>query len=206
MRIAVFGLGYVGTVTAAGLASRRHHVCGVDVDEMKVGLIRDGRSPVVEPGLDELVAAGVSKGFLTATTDAREALECADVSLICVGTPSTPQGSTGLEYIRRAVGDIRAAMDAARRPGSAGGGPRPAPAPPVSGFHAVVVRSTVPPGTGDDVVAPVFADVPEGWSVGTAMCPEFLREGCGVADFFAPPFVVVGTDRARVKQVLGRLF
>jgi GDP-mannose 6-dehydrogenase len=192
MRIAVFGLGYVGTVTAAGLASRRHHVCGVDVDEMKVGLIRDGRSPVVEPGLDELVAAGVSKGFLTATTDARAALECADVSLICVGTPSTPQGGTDLEYIRRAVGDIRAAMDVAR--------------PPVSGFHAVVVRSTVPPGTGDDVVAPVFADVPEGWSVGTAMCPEFLREGCGVADFFDPPFVVVGTDRARVKQVLGRLF
>src|SRR3954468_1023483 len=192
MRIAVFGLGYVGTVTAAGLASRRHHVCGVDVDEMKVGVIREGRSPVVEPGLDELVAAGVDKGFLTATTDAAQALECADVSLICVGTPSTPQGSTDLEYIRRAVRDIRAAMDVAR--------------PPVSGFHAVVVRSTVPPGTGDDVVAPVFADVPEGWSVGTAMCPEFLREGCGVADFFDPPFVVVGTDRARVKQVLGRLF
>jgi GDP-mannose 6-dehydrogenase len=159
---------------------------------MKVGLIRQGHSPVVEPGLDELVAAGVDKGFLTATTDAAEALECADVSLICVGTPSTPQGSTDLEYIRRAVGDIRAAMDVAR--------------PPVSGFHAVVVRSTVPPGTGDEVVAPVFADVPEGWSVGTAMCPEFLREGSGVADFFDPPFVVVGTDRARVKQVLGRLF
>jgi GDP-mannose 6-dehydrogenase len=194
MRIAVFGLGYVGTVTAAGLASRRHHVCGVDVDEMKVGLIRDGRSPVVEPGLDELVADGVAKGFLTATTNAAEALECADVSLICVGTPSTPQGSTDLGYVRRAVADIRQALDAVR--------------PPVSGFHAVVVRSTVPPGTGDDIVAPVFADLPEetGWTVGTAMCPEFLREGSGVADFFDPPFVVVGTDRARVKQVLGRLF
>jgi GDP-mannose 6-dehydrogenase len=194
MRIAVFGLGYVGTVTAAGLASRRHSVCGVDVDEMKVGLIREGRSPVVEPGLDELVAAGVAKGFLTATTDAAEALERADVSLICVGTPSTPHGSTDLEYVRRAVADIRAAMDRVR--------------PPVSGFHAVVVRSTVPPGTGDEVVAPVFADLPEGtgWTVGTAMCPEFLREGSGVADFFDPPFVVVGTDRARVKQVLGRLF
>ena len=194
MRIAVFGLGYVGTVTAAGLASRRHHVCGVDVDEMKVGLIRGGRSPVVEPGLDELVADGVAKGFLTATTDAAEALECADVSLICVGTPSTPQGSTDLGYIRRAVADIRQALEVVR--------------PPVSGFHAVVVRSTVPPGTGDEVVAPVFADLPAetGWTVGTAMCPEFLREGSGVADFFDPPVVVVGTDRARVKQVLGRLF
>jgi GDP-mannose 6-dehydrogenase len=195
MRIAVFGLGYVGTVTAAGLASRHHHVYGVDVDEMKVGLIREGRSPVVEPGLDELVASGVAEGFLTATTDAAEALESADVSLICVGTPSTTQGSTDLGYVRRAVADIRRALDVAR--------------PPASGFHAVVVRSTVPPGTGDEVVAPVFADLDEeesGWSVGTAMCPEFLREGCGVADFFDPPFVVVGTDRARVKQVLGRLF
>src|ERR671939_207964 len=194
MRIAVFGLGYVGTVTAAGLASRRHHVCGVDVDEMKVGLIRDGRSPVVEPGLDELVADGVAKGFLTATTDAAEALECADVSLICVGTPSTPQGSTDLGYVRRALADIRQALDVVR--------------PPVSGFHAVVVRSTVPPGTGDEVVAPVFADLPAetGWTVGTAMCPEFLREGSGVADFFDPPFVVVGTDRVRVREVLGRLF
>src|ERR687883_1392133 len=194
MRIAVFGLGYVGTVTAAGLASRRHRVCGVDVDEMKVGLIREGRSPVVEPGLDELVADGVAKGFLTATTDAAEALECADVSLICVGTPSTAQGSTDLGYVRRAVADIRRAMEVAR--------------PPVSGFHAVVVRSTVPPGTGDEVVAPVFADLPAetGWTAGTAMCPEFLREGSGVADFFDPPFVVVGTERARVKQVLGRLF
>jgi GDP-mannose 6-dehydrogenase len=80
--------------------------------------------------------------------------------------------------------------------------------PPVSGFHAVVVRSTVPPGTGDEVVAPVFADLSAetGWTVGTAMCPEFLREGSGVADFFDPPFVVVGTERARVRQVLGRLF
>src|SRR3954470_17318147 len=194
MRIAVFGLGYVGTVTAAGLASRQHHVCGVDVDEMKVGLIREGRSPVVEPGLDKLVATGVAKGFLTATTDAAEALEGADVSLICVGTPSTPQGGTDLTYIRRAVEDIRRALDVIR--------------PPASGHHAVVVRSTVPPGTGDDVVAPVFADLPEdtGWTVGTAMCPEFLRGGSGVAAFFAPPFVVVGTDHARVKQVLGRLF
>jgi GDP-mannose 6-dehydrogenase len=194
MRIAVFGLGYVGTVTAAGLASRGHDVCGVDVDEMKVGLIRKGRSPVVEPGLDDLVADGVATGFLRATTDAAEALEHADVSLICVGTPSTPQGSTDLSYVRRALGDIRAALAVAP--------------PPASGFHAVVVRSTVPPGTGDDVVAPTFADLggQAGWAVATAMCPEFLREGSGVADFFDPPFVVVGTADPRVRQAMGRLF
>src|ERR1700750_3038001 len=86
MRIAVFGLGYVGTVTAAGLASRGHDVCGVDVDEIKVGLIRQGRSPVVEPGLDDLVASGVAAGRLSATTRPADALAGADVSLLCVGT------------------------------------------------------------------------------------------------------------------------
>jgi GDP-mannose 6-dehydrogenase len=194
MRIAVFGLGYVGTVTAAGLASRGHEVCGVDVDEVKVGLIRQGRSPVVEPGLDELVAAGVAAGGLHATTDAAEALRGADVSLLCVGTPSTPQGSTDLSYLRRALEDIRTAL--ADTP------------PPASGFHAVVVRSTVPPGTGDEIVAPTFADLDarSGWEIGTAMCPEFLREGSGVADFFDPPFVVAGAAEPRVHEVLARLF
>jgi len=194
MRIAVFGLGYVGTVTAAGLASRGHDVYGVDVDEIKVGLIRQGRSPVVEPGLDDLVAGGVAAGGLHATTDAAEALESADVSLLCVGTPSTPQGSTDLSYLRRALADIRSALGTVR--------------PPESGFHAVVVRSTVPPGTGDEIVAPTFADLPEesGWRIGTAMCPEFLREGSGVADFFDPPFVVAGAGDPQVHDVLADLF
>ena len=138
MRIAVFGLGYVGTVTAAGLASRGHEVWGVDVDPVKVHLIRSGRSPVVEPGIDELVASAVGAGDLSATTDPVVALNRADVSLLCVGTPSMPQGGTDLIYLRRALEDIRGAFAVAR--------------PPASGFHAVVVRSTVPPGTGDDVV------------------------------------------------------
>jgi GDP-mannose 6-dehydrogenase len=194
MRIAVFGLGYVGTVTAAGLASRGHQVCGVDVDDMKVGLIRAGRSPVVEPGIDELVAKSVASGFLHATTEAAEALEGADVSLVCVGTPSTPAGSTDLNYLARALNDIRASLEVA--------------SPPTSGFHTVVVRSTVPPGTGDEIVAPTFADLPaeRGWTVGTAMCPEFLREGAGVADFFDPPFVVVGASDSRVRQALAQMF
>jgi GDP-mannose 6-dehydrogenase len=194
MRIAIFGLGYVGTVTAAGLASQGHEVCGVDVDTVKVDLIREGRSPVMEPGLEQLVAEGVRSGLLRATTDPVEALERADVSLLCVGTPSSPQGSTDLTYIRRAAEDIRRAFDTAT--------------PPASGFHAVVVRSTVPPGTGDDVVAPLFSGgpLPDGWTVGTAMCPEFLREGSGLADFFAPPFVVVGARNERVTALLSELF
>src|SRR5689334_23206832 len=135
MKLAIFGLGYVGTVTAAGLAAQGHDVCGVDVDSVKVDQISSGRSPVVEPGVDELIAAAVERGTLRATTDPRAALDQAEISLICVGTPSSPRGGTDLSYLRRALEDIRRSMDAVR--------------PPASGFHAVVVRSTVPPGTGD---------------------------------------------------------
>jgi GDP-mannose 6-dehydrogenase len=194
MRIAVFGLGYVGTVTAAGLAARGHQVCGVDVDTVKVDLIKSGRSPVVEPGVDQLVARAVETGQLRATTDAVVALQQADVSLLCVGTPSSPQGSTDLTYLQRALDDIRRGLAVAT--------------PPASGFHAVVVRSTVPPGTGDNLVKETFAGMPPeaGWAVGTAMCPEFLREGSGVADFFDPPFVVLGTADQRVTDLMTALF
>jgi len=193
MRIAIFGLGYVGTVTAAGLASQGHKVWGVDVDPVKVDLIRSGRSPVVEPGIDQLIATAVGQGDLSATTDPVVALERADVSLLCVGTPSKPQGGTDLTYLRRALDDIREAMAVAT--------------PPASGFHAVVVRSTVPPGTGDDLVSATFASMPPGgWAVGTAMCPEFLREGSGVADFFNPPFVVLGTADQRVTDLVTTVF
>src|SRR4051794_2282051 len=164
MKVAIFGLGYVGAVTAAGLASLGHEVWGVDVDAVKVELLMAGRSPVVEPGIEDLLATAVRDGLLFATIDPVVALAQADVSLLCVGTPSMPQGGTDLTYLRRAVLDIRQAMEIA--------------APPASGFHAVVVRSTVPPGTGDNLVAPAFADLPltAGWDVETGMCPEFLRE------------------------------
>jgi GDP-mannose 6-dehydrogenase len=194
MKVAVFGLGYVGTVTAAGLASRGHEVVGVDVDANKVEAISQGRSPVVEPGIDELISEGVASGLLRATTDSRVAVERADVSLICVGTPSASNGDTDLTYVARALEDLRDAMFVT--------------APPASGRHAVVMRSTVPPGTGAGVVAPVFAGagLAPGWTVGTAMCPAFLREGCGVKDFFDPPFVVVGTADDAVAADLEELF
>ncbi|WP_167214175.1 UDP-glucose dehydrogenase family protein [Kribbella shirazensis] len=194
MKVAVFGLGYVGSVTAACLAAAGHDVWGVDVDTAKVDPITQGHSPVVEPGLDELVAAGATSGRLHATTDPRLALEEADVSLICVGTPSTPAGSTDLTYIKRAVRDIAEAARVVVRP--------------ASGFHSIVVRSTVPPGTVDEVVAQVLSEVPppEGLTFGTAMCPEFLREGSGLADFYAPPFVVVGTRNPKVGTALTDLF
>ena len=194
MRVAVFGLGYVGTVTAAGLASRGHDVVGIDVDPTKIKMINSGTSPVVEPGIEELVSDSVHGGRLRATDDAVEALDRADVSLLCVGTPSTVHGSTDLTYIRRAVQDIRQAAVEAR--------------PPASGHHAVVVRSTVPPGTVDEVVTPLLDDefVAPGWHMGTAMCPEFLREGSSVTDFFDPPMVVIGTTDQATGDLLTGLF
>ena len=194
MKVAVFGLGYVGSVTAACLAANGHDVWGVDVDTAKVDPIAEGHSPVVEPGLDELVAEGVAAGRLHATTDPRLALDRADVSLICVGTPSTQAGSTDLTYIKRAVRDIAEAVKDV--------------IPPESGFHSIVVRSTVPPGTVDEVVAQVLAEVPapDGLTFGTAMTPEFLREGSGLADFYDPPFVVVGTRNMKVGSALTDLF
>jgi len=191
MKIAVFGLGYVGTVTAACLASVGHEVWGVDVDPDKVALVRSGHSTVVEPGLEELVAEGVRTGRLHAVTEAAPALERADLSLLCVGTPSTAKGATDLAYLRRAVDEIARTL--------------PAVSPPASGLHGVVVRSTVPPGTVRDVVTAALADLPAGPQVAAAMCPEFLREGTGVADFFAPPVVVVGTEDDRLAGLLTEL-
>lgn len=193
MRVAVLGLGYVGTVTAAGLSSQGHQVVGVDVDPRKVDLVNSGVSPVVEPGIDLMVEEGVASGRLRAVTDVREALDRADLSLICVGTPSTSRGDTNLTFIERALGELRDAMESTT--------------PPDTGFHAVVIRSTVPPGTGASIVAPTFADrTPEGWTVGTAMCPEFLREGSSVEDFFAPPFVVVGASDEQTARTCAELF
>jgi len=193
MRVAVVGLGYVGTVTAACLASRSHDVWGVDVDSAKVDEIRSGRSPVAEPGLDALVSQTVANGTLHATTSCTEALNQAEMSLVCVGTPSGTRGSTELFYIRRAVHDIASALRVVTRP--------------ASGKHSLIVRSTVPPGTAEDVVAPMLNDFDsKEISVGVGMCPEFLREGSGIEDFFAPPMVVVGTSDPCVAQQVKDLF
>jgi GDP-mannose 6-dehydrogenase len=194
MKVAVFGLGYVGAVTAACLAANGHDVWGIDVDAAKVDELRAGRSPVAEPGLSELVAQTVAGGTLHATTSCVDALSGADVSLVCVGTPSTARGGTDLSYVQRAVTDLVTALHMVP--------------PPAAGHHSVVIRSTVPTGTVQDVVTPVLtaglADTPV--RAGAAMCPEFLREGTGIADFYAAPFLVVGTADPAVAQAVSALF
>lgn len=193
MNVTVFGLGYVGSVTAACLAARGHRVVGVDTDAGKVLALNDGRPPVVEPGLDSLVTAAVDSGSLRATDSIGVGLESADLSLVCVGTPSTGNGSTDLIQVRRVVSEIGAALAGSARP------------------HTVVIRSTVPPGTVDDVVIPLLESVSRrkvGTDLQVSMCPEFLREGSSVEDFFSPPFLVIGgasESTSAVRELFGFL-
>jgi GDP-mannose 6-dehydrogenase len=189
VRVTLFGLGYVGSVTATCLAARGHQVVGVDTDPGKVAVLASGRSPVVEPGLDELVTEVIASGRLRATVSLPEGLADSDLSLICVGTPSGTGGATDLSYVRKVVAEIGETLAGTDRP------------------HTVVVRSTVPPGTVDEIVVPLLEET-SGRAVGTdlhvAMCPEFLREGSSVTDFFDPPFLVIGgsTEAAAVLREL----
>lgn len=190
MKVAIFGLGYVGTVTAACLAANGHDVWGVDPDQLKVAAVSEGHSPVVEPGLDTLLGQAVSSGRLHATVHPLDALEGADVSLLCVGTPSAASGETNLTYIHRVVDDLSQSLCVT-----------------APGFHTVVIRSTVPPGTVEDVGTRLQTALPaSGPDVGVAMCPEFLREGTGIADFYAPPYTVIGSTSSRAIDTLSTLF
>jgi nucleotide sugar dehydrogenase len=194
LKVAVFGLGYVGLVSAACLASKGHDVCGVDISAKKLAMISSGQSPIIEPGLQELVAAAVANGSLRTTSEPSEAVNGAAVSLVCVGTPSTSQGASDLSHVQRAVEQIGESLRSVQVP---------------SGFHSVVVRSTVPPGTVDGLITNSLKSAVSESTLnefGAAMCPEFLREGSGVADFFSPPFTVVGTDDDRLAITMRELF
>lgn len=181
MKIAVFGLGYVGCVTAAQLARTGHVVTGVDVNEDKVQMINGGRSPIIEPGLQELISASVETRRLAATGSAREAVAQSEAALVCVGTPSRANGSIDTRALQRVAREIGRALSE--------GGPRP---------YVVVVRSTVLPGTIDEVVMPALClrgDGMNGATVDVAVNPEFIREGSALDDFENPPFTLVGCER-----------
>jgi len=179
--VAVVGLGYVGCVTAACLAELGHLVIGVDRDHTKVQSIKAGKAPFYEPGLEDLVRTGIQTTRLRATTSAVEALQDADIAMVCVGTPSERNGNLGLDQLRRAVEEIAAGLSGRSKP------------------LVVAIRSTVFPGTCEEVVVPALRGLARAAVVSN---PEFLRQGCAVRDFREPSLVVVGgSDQDAVRSV-----
>jgi GDP-mannose 6-dehydrogenase len=177
-RIAVFGLGYVGCVSAACFAERGHEIVGVDVSPDKVEMVASGRTPIVEERIGELIAEVVASGSLRATTSAAEAVAATDVALVCVGTPSDASGGISTEYLERVAEQIGAAIATLE-------GRR----------YTVVFRSTMLPGTCEDRVVPLLeqaSGLTAGTDFGVAVNPEFLREGSSVRDFYDPPKTVIG--------------
>ena len=177
MKVSVFGLGYVGSVSAASFAADGHTVIGVDVNPDKAASLNEGRSPIVEKGLDELIRDGAANGSLRATTSTREAIDASDLSLLCVGTPSRKNGSLDLSYLERVSEQIGEALR------------------DKASYHVVVVRSTVLPGTTHDVVIPALertSGKKYGTGFGVTVNPEFLREGTAIHDFRNPPLTLVG--------------
>ncbi len=177
MNISIFGLGYVGAVCAGCLSARGHHVLGVDIAQAKIDMINQGRSPIVEPGLEQLLLDGVRQGRLRGTTDVQAAILASDLSLLCVGTPSKANGDLDLKYMAAVCQEIGTAL---RDKGSR---------------HTVVVRSTVLPGTLKHLVIPTLEKASgkqAGVDFGVAVNPEFLRESTAIQDYDFPAMTVIG--------------
>ena len=193
-RISIFGLGYVGAVSAACLARDGHTVIGVDPNQAKVDLINQGKSPIVEQGLDELIREAVAAGRLSAVTDATTAVTGSEISFVCVGTPSAANGSLDLRYVQAVCEEIGSVLKGLDR------------------AHTVVIRSTILPGTMQSVVLPALRRTSgrePGRDFALLNNPEFLREGTAVNDYFNPPKTVIGAmhpDHARpLEQVYAKL-
>ena len=191
MNISIFGMGYVGAVSAACLARDGHNVIGVDVDPTKLELLRQGQSPIVEEGIQELTREVVEQGRLTVTDNADESIGGSTLSFVCVGTPSQPNGSQDLKAIEHVAAQIGDALAGHNH------------------YHVVVIRSTVRPGTVMSRVRPVLeahSGKKLGEGFGLAFQPEFLREGTSIRDYDNPPFTVVGGDSGRTLECIKPLF
>jgi GDP-mannose 6-dehydrogenase len=187
MDISIFGLGYVGTVSAACMARDGHKVIGVDVNRDKVAALAEGRSTIIEPDLDTLLEAGVREGRIVATTDVGEAVAASQVSLISVGTPPGEGGGPDLGYVEAVCREIGRAV---RRKGTP---------------HVVVLRSTVPPGTLRRCHALLQEEAGDA-QVHSAFNPEFLREGSAVRDYVEPPYTIIGTDDEEAEAAVRELY
>lgn len=191
MNISVFGLGYVGCVTTACLAKSGHNVIGVDINRDKVEMLEAGKSPIIEEGLEELIGEGRRGGRIQVSTDYLEAILATEMSLVCVGTPSNGNGSLdlqGVQAVSQQIGESLKKKNA---------------------YHCMVIRSTVLPGTVRDVLIPVVAAssgkrVHEDFDV--CFHPEFLREGSSIADFYSPPFTVIGQETVRGGEMVAQIY
>ena len=191
MKVSVFGLGYVGTVTAGCLAQDGHEVVGVDPVQAKIDLINSGQSPIIEADIGEIVSAAVQAGHLRAIADSCQAIQETELSLICVGTPSQANGNLDLRYIRQICEQIGTSLK------------------DKSARHTVVIRSTILPGTMRAVVIPVleeFSAKRAGTGFGVCNNPEFLREGSAVKDFRSPPKTVIGELDCMSGDLLATLY
>ncbi len=186
-KISVFGIGYVGVVSAACLADDGHEVIAVDLDPAKVSAVNAGLSPIVEAGLDEILVRAVKSGRLRATTDGQQAVLDTDASFICVGTPSDESGAVGLRYVTGVCEDIGRAIGQKQS------------------FHSVIVRSTIVPGTMDETCIPVLeaaSGLVAGQDFGVGYYPEFLRESTAIADYYDPGLIVFGALEPRTEAIL----
>ena len=191
MNVSIFGLGYVGAVSLACLARDRHSVVGVDIDQAKLDLIAAGKTPVVEEGMVDLMRDVVASGRVAVTTNAHDAVMRSEISLVCVGTPSAPNGSQNQSAMLRLAEEIGAAL-----------GDKAAP-------HTIVIRSTVVPGTVEGVLLPIIerrSGKKEGVDFHLCFQPEFLREGSSIRDYDKPPFTIVGARAAGASDKLRELF
>ncbi len=191
MKISIFGLGYVGAVSAGCLATDGHEVIGVDPNHSKVDLINKGVTPIIENDIGEMIARAVSKGKLSATTSVADAVLNSDISLICVGTPSQLNGNLDLSYVHRVCEEIGHALR------------------DKAAFHVVVARSTMLPGSMRSVVIPTLEQASgktAGVDFGVCNNPEFLREGTAVYDYYHPPKTVIGETDAKAGQMLVDLY
>jgi len=190
-KISIFGLGYVGTVSAACLANEGHLVLGVDPNKTKVNLINDGKSPIIEEKIGELIDAAVSNGSIRAMADSTEAVLETELSLICVGTPGKSNGSLDLKHVRFVCKEIGKALRAKKA------------------RHVVVCRSTMLPGSMHEVVIPTLEEhsgKQAGVDFGVCNNPEFLREGTAVYDFYHPPKTVIGQTDSQSGDMLANLY
>ena len=191
MNIAIFGLGYVGCVSMACFARENHQVFGIDSNSRKVDLIKQGKSPIIEPGLEEIIGEFIAKGNIIPTQDVSFAINHSDILFICVGTPSKTNGSLELKYIERVCREIGQFLKTK------------------DGFTIVVVRSTILPGIAQTNLIPILEEESGkviGKDIGFCLNPEFLREGSAINDFYYPPFTIIGTKDDFSGKELSKLY